>query len=73
MYLAWEKKVIPPIEYYHDPNIENDEYWTVAHKLANNGIIPPEEWKINALSKTKIDNTVAMYLAYNGIIPPKEY
>jgi len=42
--------------------------------LAENGIIPPEEFKHEPNIKRKDnDYTVAHYLACNGIIPPKEW
>ena len=39
--------------------------------LAENGIIPPEEWEHNPYIKDISNDTVAMYLARKGIIPPK--
>ena len=42
--LLAKKGIIPPKEYYHDPNIKNNDGDTVAILLARNGIIPPKEW-----------------------------
>jgi len=36
--------IVPPKEWYHDPNIKNDWSETVAILLARNGILPPKEW-----------------------------
>ena len=36
--------IIPPKEWYHDPELRNKANWTVAMFLIKKNIIPPEEW-----------------------------
>ena len=43
MFFAY-KGIIPPKEWYHDPNLRNINGYTVAMTLASKGIIPPKEW-----------------------------
>ena len=38
--------IIPPKEWYHDPNLEVEDGMTVATILALSGIPPPKEWVI---------------------------
>ena len=38
-----ENEIIPPKEWYHNPNINSKYFNTVAEILANKGIIPPKE------------------------------
>ena len=40
MHQVYIEKKIPDKKYYHNPNITNDNGWTVAMILASNGIIP---------------------------------
>ena len=35
---------IPPKEWYHSPELQNNSGMTVAMRLANRGVIPPKEW-----------------------------
>ncbi len=43
MLLAY-KSIIAPKEWHHDPNLTNKYGWTVAHYLADKGVIPSKEW-----------------------------
>ena len=43
MYLA-ENGIIPPEEYYHDPELRDSRYNTVCYYLWDNGIYVPERW-----------------------------
>ena len=45
MYMA-DCGIIPLKEWYHDPQIRSRTNLTVAHFLAMNNIIPPDEWVI---------------------------
>ena len=45
MYMA-DCGMIPLKEWYHDPQIRSRLNLTVAHLLAMNNIIPPDEWAI---------------------------
>ena len=38
--------MIPLKEWHHDPQIRSRSNLTVAHLLAMNNIIPPDEWAI---------------------------
>ena len=37
-------EIIPTEQFYHNPNIKDEYGFTVAHHLADKGIIPPNEW-----------------------------
>lgn len=52
MLLAFEGKDIPK-EYYHDPEIRNNNGWTVALILASNGITPDECWQHDKYLRAK--------------------
>ena len=39
--LLANKKIIPPKEWEHNPNLMSCSHYTVAMYLAENGIIPP--------------------------------
>ena len=39
-----ENGIIPPKEWYHNPNIKNNYGWTVAHCLKLNNLPVPNEW-----------------------------
>ena len=45
MYMA-DCGMIPLKEWHHDPQIRSRSNLTVAHLLAMNNIIPPDEWAI---------------------------
>ena len=58
MYLAnWG--IIPPKEWIHNPNLQNEYGKTVAMKLAYHGIIPPEEWFHDPNLRDKNERTVS--------------
>ena len=68
-YTLYRKK-IPPKEFHHSPDLQNNYGDTVAMLLAWNGIIPPKEWYHSQELKNKEDTTVAMQFANHKIIPP---
>ena len=43
MHLA-NNKIIPPKEWYHNPNIRDNNHHTVAHYLKTHNIPVPNEW-----------------------------
>ena len=45
MFMA-SRGCIPPKEWHHDPKLRSKSNLTVAHLLAMNNIIPPDEWAI---------------------------
>ena len=57
--------MIPPKEWEHDPNKQENNGMTVAMRLTLNGIIPPKQWYHDPLLKNKNNNwTTAMYIAH---------
>ena len=44
MYLSW-KGIIPPKEWYHEPELKDRWNNTVASRLVFSKLIPPEEWQ----------------------------
>ena len=40
--LLAEKGISPPKQWYHNPEIQNKNGWTVAMSLAYNNIVPPK-------------------------------
>ena len=65
--------IIPPNDWYHKPELQDNHSYTVAMLLADNKIIPPKQWQHNASLKNHHNETVAAILMNNGILPPKEW
>ncbi len=43
MYLA-KKEIIPPKEWYHDPNIKNEQNKSVCNYLCENNLFIENKW-----------------------------
>lgn len=65
------KSMIPPKQWYHEPELRCSSKKTTAMWLALHGIVPPKEWEHEPTLQDVNGVTVAMYLAGNGIVPPK--
>ena len=64
--------IIPPNHWYHKPELQNNNGWTVAMLIGYKcKQIPPQQWEHNPTLVNDNSWTVAMNLAYNKIIPPK--
>ena len=47
---------------YHDPLIHDSDYETVAMRLADKGIIPPNEWMHDVNLKSKFGSSIKSLL-----------
>ena len=69
IYLA-DNDIIPPSQWYHNPNIKNKYYKTVAYKLESNNLPIPNEWYDESM-KDKQKNPDFINQAIYGEIPKK--
>jgi len=80
MFLVWNKRIMPPHEFHHDPKLYNMNGNTVALLLLKRKFEVPDEWKYDPeyLIKHRFSDhynyvTTAFILAVNKTIPPKYF
>lgn len=70
MFMA-NKGCIPPKEWQHDPQIRSKSNLTVAHLLAMNNILPPDEWAIiyeENIDYIMVSNVMVFIIPYISLL-----